>query len=269
MSVALGPTMSIHDDMYVGKAANGSAVYMPIAYRNALLCGEPGSGKSTLLNNLIAQSALCSDTRMVGFDAKLVELGPWRDVLDVRVGPDMEHALVTLIRLQAMMDQRYAWMDANAIRKLTSEYDMPFYVVVLDEIAYYATVAGTKAQQELFCALLRDVVARGRAAGVIVLAATQRASYDIIPTSLRDLFAWRFTGRATTPGSSDVALGHGWADRGYNAMDLDAKKPGEGFLLAENGTPQKIRCAYLSDEDVARVSAYAAQLRSSGFAQAA
>ena len=49
--------------------------------------------------------------------------------------------------------------------------------------------------------------ARGRAVGLIVAAATQRPSSDIIPTSLRDLFAWRFAGRTSTDSSSDIVLG--------------------------------------------------------------
>jgi len=50
-----------------------------------------------------------------------------------------------------------------------------------------------------------------------VVAATQRPSADIIPTSLRDLFGYRQAFRCTTEISSDIILGYGWAKAGYSA----------------------------------------------------
>jgi hypothetical protein len=38
---------------------------------------------------------------------------------------------------------------------------------------------------------------------------------------LRDLFGYRWAFRCTTPASSDVVLGHGWAGQGYSATDID------------------------------------------------
>jgi len=50
------------------------------------------------------------------------------------------------------------------------------------------SVTPEKPHPKEFIALVGDLVARGRAAGIIVVDATQRPSADIIPTSLRDLF---------------------------------------------------------------------------------
>ena len=76
-------------------------------------------------------------------------------------------------------------------------------------------------------------LSRGRAAGVIVVAATQRPSADIIPTSLRDLFAFRWAFRYTTNAASDTLLGQGWASSGYTATDINPEARGVGWLLAE------------------------------------
>jgi DNA segregation ATPase FtsK/SpoIIIE, S-DNA-T family len=167
-----------------------------------------------------------------------------------------------LRRLQTMMDNRYAFLMAQGHRKIGRDDDMRPYLVILDEIAYFSATAGDKRTQELFSALLRDLVARGRAVGIIVVAATQRPSSDIIPTSLRDLFAWRFAGRCTTDVSSDIVLGHGWANRGWSSNTISPTNPGAGLLIAEGGTPQLVKTAYLSDVDCARIAAYAATLRS-------
>jgi DNA segregation ATPase FtsK/SpoIIIE, S-DNA-T family len=109
--------------------------------------------------------------------------------------------------------------------------------------------------------LLRDLVARGRAVGIIVVAATQRPSSDIIATSLRDLFAWRFAGRTSTDSSSDIVLGHGWVAKGFSANTLDPDNQGSGFLIAEGGIPRAVKVAYLSDEDIKHIAAYAAYIR--------
>jgi len=56
-------------------------------------------------------------------------------------------------------------------------------VVVCDELASYLHVGERKARAE-FAELMRDLVARGRAAGLVVLAATQKPSMDIVPSAL-------------------------------------------------------------------------------------
>lgn len=49
----------------------------------------------------------------------------------------------------------------------------------------------------------------GRAAGVIVILATQRPTHQVIDPYLRDLFPYRFAFRCTTDSFSDAALGQG------------------------------------------------------------
>lgn len=131
-------------------------------------------------------------------------------------------------------------------------------MLVIDELAYYSATAGDKRQRDTFSTLLRDLVARGRAAGVIVVAATQRPSADIIPTSLRDLFGYRLAFRCTTESSSDIVLGHGWHARGYDASQIDPATPGVGWLLAEGGIPRRIRCAWLTDGEIGDIARRAA-----------
>ena len=122
---------------------------------------------------------------------------------------------------------------------------------------------GTKAQQEEFITLFRDLVARGRAAAMPVIAATQRPSVDIIPKSLRDLFGYRAAFRCTSTGSSDIILGDGWSAAGFTATDIAPSNPGECLLIAEGGIPQRIKVAYLTDADIIALADYAAWTRRS------
>ena len=149
------------------------------------------------------------------------------------------------------MDERYAVLDASAPEDhpRRGSRHRPI-VAVLDELAYFSATVGTKREQEASPSLVRDLVARGRAAGIIVIAATQRPSSDIIPTSLRDLFGYRWAFRCTTDTSSDIVLGHGWASRGYTAAAIAPETKGIGLLLAEGGIPRRIKAAHLSDEHV-------------------
>jgi S-DNA-T family DNA segregation ATPase FtsK/SpoIIIE len=75
------------------------------------------------------------------------------------------------------------------------------------------------------------------------------------------LFAWRFAGRCTNDSSSDIVLGHGWANKGWSANTISPNNPGAGLLIAENGSPELIKVAYLDDRTCAAIAAYAATLR--------
>jgi S-DNA-T family DNA segregation ATPase FtsK/SpoIIIE len=266
--VKLGPTLSIFDPIHVGIDEFGHPVRVPMIYRNMLIGGEPGAGKSALLNAVVAHAALSLDCRLCLLDGKQVELGQWRKCADAFVGPDITAALSLLRRLQMMMDRRYAFLLDCERRKVAPADAFGPYLVACDEIAYFSATCGDKKQREEFAALLRDLVARGRAVGIIVVAATQRPSSDIIPTSLRDLFAWRFAGRCTTDSSSDIVLGHGWAQQGWSANMISPNNPGAGLLIAEGGVPQLVKVAYLDDRTCAAIAAYAATLRTTVAASA-
>lgn len=263
-SVPVGPVLSMFDPVYLGIDEFGHPVYIPIIYRNKLIGGEPGAGKSSLLNTIVAHAALSTDVRLCLLDGKQVELGLWEDIADVFVGPDLPHAIRTLKRLQRVMDNRYAYLKYHRRRKIRRDDDFSVILCAIDEIAYFSATAGDKKTQEEFSALLRDIVARGRAVGIPVVAATQRPSSDIIPTSLRDLFAWRFAGRCTTDSSSDIVLGHGWAARGFTANNIPTDNQGAGYLIAEGGLPQLVKAAYLSDAEIIRIADYAAWIRRPG-----
>ncbi len=60
-----------------------------------------------------------------------------------------------------------------------------------DELAHYLLVSDRKVRTG-FAELLLDLLARGRPAELIVLAATQKPAHDVIPTAFRDLFRIRW-----------------------------------------------------------------------------
>jgi DNA segregation ATPase FtsK/SpoIIIE, S-DNA-T family len=252
---------SIFDPVHLGIDENGEHVCVNLAERNILVGGEPGAGKSSALNLITVHGAMSCDCKLVLIDGKLVELGAWRHCADMFIGPSMADALAALTTLQQVMNTRYDTLLATARRKITHDCGEPVYLVLIDEYAYFSATVGELKEQKQFAALSRDLVARGRATGVIVILATQRPSHQIIDPSLRDLFSYRLAFRCTTDSSSDTVLGHGWASEGYTAAEIDPLARGVGWLLAESGVPRRIKTAYLTDTDVADLATYAAHLR--------
>ena len=253
--------LSIFQPVHIGIDEFGELVHVELAERNMLLGGEPGGGKSSAINLITAHGALSGDCRLILIDGKQVELGLWRDCADRFVGPSMADALDTMRWLQGLMNGRYDQLVAAGLRKITPASGEPVYLVIIDEYAYFSATVGTKPNREEFSALVRDLVARGRAAGVIVILATQRPSHQVIDPSLRDLFGYRWAFRCTTDSSSDTVLGHGWAGQGYTAATIDPLARGVSWLLAETGIPRRVKTAYLTDQHIKYLAAYAAQLR--------
>lgn len=259
--VPVAPNLSMFDPMFIGIDEFGRHVTLDTVYHNLLVAGEPGGGKSGLINLVAAHAALSDNTRLVLLDAKYVELGPWRDIADAFIGNDIEAAISALKRLLTVAKNRYLWLLAHRRRKVERDDFLSTIVTIIDELAMFSTVLGTKEQREEFATLLRGLVSLGRACGMPVIAATQRPSWDIIPASLRDLFGYRAAFRCTTNGSSDVILGAGWADLGYSATDIDPENRGAAWLLAEGRLPYRIKAAYLSDTDLYNIADYAAWMR--------
>jgi DNA segregation ATPase FtsK/SpoIIIE, S-DNA-T family len=261
MSAGWRDGLSIWQPVHLGTDETGGPVRVDLAERNLLVGGEPGAGKSVALNLIVGHAALSGDCRLVLVDGKRVELGAWRDCAEQFVGPDIEQANKVLRELRDEMDDRYARLLDAGRRKIERAGAVPPILVVFDESACFSATVGSRTQQNEFVALVRDLVARGRAAGVIVVAATQRPSADIVPTSLRDLFGYRWAFRCSTGASSDVILGHGWAGRGYSAAEIDPAARGVGWLIAEGGMPRRMRAAFLADDQVHELAAVAARRR--------
>ena len=252
---------SMFDPVHLGRDEYGAHVHVNLAERNMLLGGEPGAGKSSGLNLITAHGALSHDCKLILVDGKQVELGLWRACADMFIGPSIKDAIEAFDTFQAIMNARYDDLTPAGRRKITRESGERVYLIVIDEYAYFSATVGTKKDREDFAALTRDLVARGRAAGVIIILATQRPSHQVIDPSMRDLFGYRWAFRCTTDSSSDTVLGQGWASEGYTAADIDPLARGVGWLLSETGIPRRIKAAYLDDDTIKYLAAYAARLR--------
>jgi hypothetical protein len=252
--------LSLWSPIPVGVDEDGQWVTVSLPERNVLVGGEPGAGKSVALSLLVSTAALDPDAILITLDGKLVELACWGGVAAQAVGVDVADAIRVLGGLQIELDVRLRGLQRANRRKVRPGIGMPLVVVVIDELAHYLNGPDRRQNAE-FANLLRDLVSRGRAVGIVVLAATQKPSTDVIPSAIRDLFGFRWAFRCTTPQASDTILGQGWASLGHSASAIDPAARGVGLLLHEGGQPVRMRACYLDDDELVALAERAEALR--------
>jgi hypothetical protein len=252
--------VSLWESIPLAVDEDGQPVAVRLPERNVIFGGEPGAGKSVAQSLPVAAAALDPDVDLYLFDGNQVEFAPWSACAARTVGPDMDQAIDVLTELGVEMDARYGVLLGEGRRKIAPGDGMRLIVVAVNELAFY-TATGDRKQRAEFADRLRDLVARGRAAGIIVLAATQRPSSDVVPTSLRDLFGFRWALRCSTPDASDTILGRGWATNRVSATDVPAEARGVGYLLAEGGQPVRCKAYYLDDDTIRAIAARGAVIR--------
>ena len=257
--VGYGP-LDLWQSVPLGYDEDGEPVWLSLPEHHVLIGGEPGAGKSNALSLVVAACATDPNVELWLFDGKLVELARWRPVARRFVGADVAEATAALEELRAEMGARYDFLLGEGLNKVRPGLGVGLVLVVVDELVLY--LQGPKARREAFAEALRDVVARGRAAGIVVVAATQKPSVDVVPSAIRDLFGYRLALRCSTRDASDTVLGSGWAAQGYSASDVDAATRGVGWWLAEGTLPRRIRCFRVDDDALKRAVQTATLVRS-------
>jgi DNA segregation ATPase FtsK/SpoIIIE, S-DNA-T family len=185
-----------------------------------LVAGTTGSGKSvaleTILHGLIRYPSDSLRLRLV--DPKGTELLDFQDDphTDGLIGGDAVDALEILEDAVAEMQRRYELMRPLRARNLVqynqaveAEDRKPWVVIVLDEYADLTSDPDDKTRIE---ALLRRLTQKARAAGIHVIAATQRPSADVISTTIRSNLPAQLALRVKTATDSRIILDEGGAE---------------------------------------------------------
>ena len=241
------------------EADHGEEVTITMPHRNLLIGGSPGAGKSSCMAMPLATAALDPEVKLWLIDGKMVEFAEWEDCAEGFAHRASE-ANFMLERLQGHMDRRYQELRALGKRNIEPDLHLPLHMLFVDELSLF-TSGGEPKLTKKFVELILDIVARGRAAGFIVVAATQKPESTVVPTILRDLFAYRWALSCGTPEASDTILGRGWASRGFDAATIAPGEPGVGYLRAEDGIPVKLRGYYNTDDDIRALAARAKEGR--------
>lgn len=259
--------LSIWDPVHLGLTEMGEPLRVTLPERSILAAGNPGSGKSTFMRTVLAHAAMSRDAHLVLIDPNKVQFTPWRARATGYAAEDQDDALRVLVDVQREMQRRLDWLSTlpgspeKVTREIAVEHGLSAYVVMVDELAYHTSIAQDGAKRAAFSALVRDIVARGRAALVIPVIGTQRPTDKVVPRELSELFAMRIAFRTATSASSDVILGDGTAKKGWDASKIPLTSRGVGLLLGEDPRPVRIKGARIAPEAVAGIAASSVSLK--------
>lgn len=258
---------------------DGNEVCLGLYERNVLLGGLPGSGKSGGITAFLAGVERLPNVALVGLDPKRIELsGRVARFSTIAKRDDQgaeehcidrfHHSTALLNALKREMNRRYEYIENRPGPKKLAESELdthPLIVIVIDELADLVSGAVTKEDiegQKKRIEGIRTLIAMGRAAGLIVLTATQKPQSDIIPTTVRDLIQQRVAYATATREMTDTILGGGMSQNGGLSHEISAAELGVAYIVNESSrTPRRIRTYWMPDEDIEGHLASVAHLR--------
>jgi S-DNA-T family DNA segregation ATPase FtsK/SpoIIIE len=231
-----------------------------------LIAGATGSGKSVCIN-VILTSLLCRATprevRLLLIDPKVVELGQYDGIphLLAPVVTDPRQAAGALMWAVREMEQRYRRFAQAGARDLVRynalelEEPLPFYVVVIDELADLMMVAPREVE---------DAIARlaqmARAAGIHLVVATQRPSVDVITGLIKANIPSRIAFAVSSQVDSRTILDSAGAEKLLGRGDM---------LFSPMGAPKPIRAqgALVTEGELEAVLAYVREQQTPSYAE--
>ena len=216
-----------------------------------LIAGATGSGKSVCINTIVSSLLLTNRPdrlRMVMVDPKRVELTPFNGIphLIAPVIVDTDEVLVVLRAMQNEMLRRYKLMEEIGVRNLEgynkkSKVDMPFLVIIIDELADLMMAASYEVEQGLV-----RLAQLGRATGIHLILATQRPSVNVVTGLLKANVPSRIAFAVASQVDSRVILD------GVGAEKLLGK--GDMLLLnSDSPKPKRVQGTYVNDQEIEKL----------------
>src|SRR5919112_1313187 len=247
----------------LGKDISGRAVFFDLSEMpHLLVAGTTGSGKSVMLNGLLTSLLLTTDPRqvkMVLIDPKRVELSHFGRVphLITPVVTDIKKAANALGWAVAEMERRYEVLEKVGVRSVVGyndrvETQMPYVVVVIDELADLMMQAGAKVED----AIIR-LAQKARAVGIHIVVATQRPSVDVITGMIKANVPSRIAFAVSSQVDSRVILDSPGAEALLGMGDM-LYKP------VSAARPSRVQGAFISEVEVDRVVSATVEAASGG-----
>lgn len=245
-------TLAIH----IADDEAGRPCCWPVGGGHLLVVGSTGAGKSSLPRAVINHASVSPHVQFVGVDLKAVELGQYKARLST-LATERNHAARALDEVVAIMEARKTIAARHGWTKWPATGRHPYLVVLVDELAELTRADGLGPAAKLLaerCAGNLDRVGRlGRALGIGLVAATQRAEAAVLGANLRALFGWRLALASLDEASYRLGLGvSGDVDLSHLTSGLTTDRPGVGILLdPAHPSLRVVRVAWYTDEHVA------------------
>lgn len=250
LTVALGRDIA-------GAPVVADLIQMP----HLLIAGATGSGKSVCINTIIASilfKATPDEVKFLMIDPKMVELTTYNGI------PHLVSPVVTSAKKAAgvlhwavkEMERRYELFARAGVREIKrynevcrraaeeSLSPLPYLVIIIDELADLMMVAPANVEDSI-CRLAQ----MARAAGIHLVVATQRPSVDVITGLIKANIPSRISFAVSSQMDSRTILDMGGAERLLGRGDML-------FFPVGAPKPQRVQGAYLSEQEVERLTAF-------------
>ena len=245
------------ESVAIGRREDGQLWRLPLLGWHVFLGGVTNSGKSSVIWSLLSGLAPAVRDGLVSVwavDPKGgMEFG-FGAPMFARFGRGSTEAIVGVLEdAVRVMDERCARL-AGVARKHVPTLEEPLVLVLIDEVSTLTAYEPDVKLRNRAIAAISALLARGRAAAVVVVAAAQDPRKEVI--GFRSLFPVRVALRLDTATQVDMVLGEGMHGLGATAEDIPAETPGVGFVVVEGQRePVRVRAGYIDDESVHRLVA--------------
>ncbi len=257
----------------LGRDVAGNAVVTNLAKApHMLIAGSTGSGKSVCMNTLIMSLLFKfspDDLRLILVDPKVVEMAAYQTIphLITPVVNDPKKAPLALRWGVNEMERRYRQMAKVHVRELKTfnerpksaepVYDdegkvipdhLPFLIIIIDELA---DIMMTEAKKDVETNINR-IAAKGRAAGVHLVIATQSPRKDVVTGLIKANLPVKIAFKVGTNMDSRVILDQGGAEKLLVMGDLLFMPPGSATL-------ERIQMTLVTDSEIERIVKFCSQ----------
>ncbi len=265
----------------LGKSIGGEPIMADLAKMpHLLIAGTTGSGKSVGINTMILSLLYRlppEHCRLIMIDPKMLELSVYEGIphLLAPVVTEPRKAVVALKWAVREMEERYRKMSKLGVRGVEAFNDrvrkakdkgetlkrtvqtgfdretgkpiyedellelepMPYIVVVVDEVADLMMISGKEIE-----GAVQRLAQMARAAGIHLIAATQRPSVDVITGTIKANFPTRISFQVTSKIDSRTILGEQGAEQLLGQGDM--------LYMMAGGRIRRIHGPFVSDHEV-------------------
>jgi hypothetical protein len=228
----------------IGLGVEGKPILSDFADPNTchgLVAGTAGSGKSELLKSivasLIAKNTLAS-LRLAIVDPKILTFTGINGCpfLAQPVITDLKAAISLLQRAVSEMEKRYQILAADGQTALKERWDagmtdIPYFVLIFDEFA--DLILADREAKKTFEELVARIAAKGRAAGIHLLLATQRPDRTVVTGLIKANLPLKICLKVTTSTNSQIVLDEPGAEQLLGRGDLLCNA-GRGLIRAQS-----------------------------------